>query len=86
VDREVIPNFPLLRNAIEQSGPWAGQSIEISPPWFVQSMRSRIEELDWKAVREDVSRFLPHRDQEGLALWTSEYFLYHLEKLASYLQ
>ncbi len=61
------------------------QSPRIRPSWFVERMRERIQQIDWRAVREDVRRFLPHRDQEGLNLWSSELFLYHANQMAGYL-
>lgn len=86
VDRRVTPNFHLLRNALAQVGPWAGQTLSVTPSWFVDRMRERIHELDWKAVREDVRRFVPERDQEGLTLWSEKFFLYHANQLAGYLK
>jgi len=85
VDRRVIPNLPLLQNALAQVGPWAGQPMCVTPSWFVERIRERIRKLDWKAVKEDVRRFLPQRDQEGLNLWGPEFFLYHADRMSEYL-
>jgi hypothetical protein len=86
VDRRVSPNFPLLQNALAQVGPWAGQPLQVTGDWFVEKMRERILELDWKAVREDVRRFLPLRDQQGLNLWSAQFFLYLADQMMEYLR
>ena len=85
VDRRVSPNFPLLQNALAQVGPWAGQPLQVTGDWFVEKMRERILELDWKAVREDVRRFLPLRDQQGLNLGSAQFFLYLPDQMMEYL-
>jgi hypothetical protein len=85
VDRKISPNFPLLSNALAQVGPWAGRPPRVTPSWFVEHIRERIRDLDWKAVRDDVSRFLPQRDQEGLKVWNAAFFLYHADRMADYL-
>jgi predicted nucleotidyltransferase component of viral defense system len=85
IDRRVSPNFPLLQNALAQVGPWAGQPLQVAPAWFVERMRERILELDWNALREDVRRFLPLRDQEGLNQWSAGLFLYLVDQMAEYL-
>jgi predicted nucleotidyltransferase component of viral defense system len=86
VDRKTKPNFALLQNALAQMGPWSDRTLSVTPSWFVDRMREHIRQLDWDAVREDVRRFLPERDQEGLNLWSAEFFLYHADQMAGYLK
>ena len=85
VSRKVAPEFGLLGNALDQQGPWAGRKVHVTPEWYLGAMRARIEGLDWGAARNDVERFLPAREQESLALWKPELFLYHLERLGELL-
>lgn len=83
--RKIVPDLNLTRNALYQQGPWAGQKIKITPRWLVERLRSRISELDWNTVRQDVQRFVPIREQDNLALWSMDFFSYQLDNLAEYL-
>lgn len=85
VSKKVVPELPLLGNALDQQGPWAGKNVPVTTDWLVKAMRCRIEEIDWEAARVDVSRFVPAREQEGIALWGPDLFLNRLELLANYL-
>lgn len=85
VAKQVRPRFDLLQNAIQQQGPWAGQDIQVGADWYIETMRSRIDEIDWATARQDVSRFIPDREQESLDLWDTNLFQYHLHRLAEYL-
>jgi predicted nucleotidyltransferase component of viral defense system len=85
VTRKIKPNFPLLRNALGQQGPWAGQDIDLSVDWFVKAIGAAIQQIDWNTASLDVQRFLPTREQESLGEWTVEFFLYQTERLKQYL-
>lgn len=80
--RIVLPNLELLANALNQQGPWAGTRPEVSVDWYLARMEKRIGEIDWKAAREDVARFIMSSEQESLALWSRELFVQQLERLA----
>jgi predicted nucleotidyltransferase component of viral defense system len=86
VSKRVVPDLPLLGNALDQVGPWAGQALQITPDWYVEALRTRITEIDWDAARQDVTRFIPANEQDSLSLWRAEFFLFHLDRLAEYLQ
>lgn len=86
VSRKAVPEFGLLANALDQQGPWAGAKVHVTAEWYLAAMRKRIGELDWATARSDVERFLPAREQEALALWKAELFLYHLERLGELLK
>src|SRR3546814_12973684 len=59
VAKGTAPNLPLLRAALIQAGPWAGdESIAVNMPWLKDALGSTIAGLDWKAAAEDVRRFL----------------------------
>jgi len=83
--KEIVPDWPLLRNALRQQGPWAGRDMPITPEWYRTALASRIEEIDWAATRDDVIRFVTAREREGIALWDRGLFLQQLERLARYL-
>ena len=82
INRSVLPELELLARALEQQGPWAGQNVQVSPEWYVEQMEVRIAEIDWGEARSDVERFVPAREQEGLSLWSADFFLYQLRRLA----
>jgi len=74
VSKKTKVNLEMLKNAIYQSGPWKGQEIDVTSDWLLESLTSKINSLDWKDVREDVSRFLKPDKQESLQLWSKEFF------------
>jgi predicted nucleotidyltransferase component of viral defense system len=80
VARKVGPDLELLRRALQQQGPWAGQSITVTPDWVQKTMADTIRSIDWDAARNDVRRFLPTREQEALPLWGKEFFLQYLAR------
>jgi hypothetical protein len=81
LNRNIRPNLKLLAHAIDQVGPWAGQSIVTTPKWFIEQLRETIRSIDWTTAKNDVQRFLPAREQDSLKLWDSDFFLYHADKL-----
>ncbi|MDD8043406.1 MAG: nucleotidyl transferase AbiEii/AbiGii toxin family protein [Verrucomicrobiota bacterium] len=81
VGRKVSPELALLQHAIEQHGPWAGKPMSVTWLWLIENLRTVIERIDWAVARQDVQRFLPLREQEGLKLWDVSFFLHHLSKL-----
>jgi predicted nucleotidyltransferase component of viral defense system len=84
VSKRVSPQLDLVGRALAQVGPWAGQDVEVTPEWYLGAMRNRIGEIDWEKARLDVSRFVPAGEQESIALWSHDLFLYHLDRLAGY--
>ena len=83
VGKDIVPLLPLLSNAVNQQGPWAGQGIGITPEWYVSALRARIEEVDWNAARADVSRFVAMQEAESIEQWRPLLFLQSLERLAA---
>ncbi len=82
VSKKVVPDFVLLGNALDQQGLWADRKVHVTAEWYVEAMRARIMEIDWDAARRDVTRFIPSREQDSIALWKPDLFLYHLDQLA----
>lgn len=83
VARKTRPDSALLANALHQSGPWAGQQIMVTPSWLRENMAAAIRRIDWAAARQDVQRFLPLSEQEGLRHWGTDFFLHHLDRLTA---
>ena len=83
--RRIEPDFQLLGNALRQQGPWKNERLEVTVPWFLGALREKIRTIDWGVARSDVQRFLPASEQEGLRLWSEEFFLYQAGLMEGYL-
>jgi predicted nucleotidyltransferase component of viral defense system len=79
--RRIEPDLELLRNALLQQGPWAGQTLQVTPEWFCDHMAAAIRGVDWREARLDVQRFVPAAEQPGLDNWGVDFFLYELEQV-----
>jgi hypothetical protein len=85
VNKKIAPDLKLLSRSIGQQASWSGKKIKVDPSWLKMSLKKRITEVNWKAARLDVERFVPLREQESLSLWSCEFFLHHLALLLQYL-
>ena len=81
VARKTSPDLALLGQALRQQGPWAGQQITVTMGWVRENMEAAIRRIDWTAARDDVQRFVPLREQEGLRAWSAEFFLFYLARM-----
>jgi len=80
--RKTRPDLELLRHALQQQGPWAGQKIAVTLRWVRENMDAAIRRIRWTAARDDVQRFLPLREQEGLRAWSADFFLHQLARMS----
>jgi hypothetical protein len=74
-------DLELLGRAVHQQGRWAGQAVAVTGSWVRDRMEAAIRRIDWAAARDDVSRFVPLREHEGLRSWSADFFLYWLARL-----
>jgi len=74
-------NYDFLTSAINQIGPWQGQSITVDRAWLLTELERTIVSINWKQVIEDVRRFVRVEEQPSLDLWSKELFLGQLDKL-----
>ncbi len=81
VQHKIQPNYTFLKNALEQSGSYQGQSISISNKWLTNELSKKIESLSWQAVANDVKQFLPNDFIHTLDTWNKDLFLALLRKL-----
>ena len=81
VDRIVKPNFDLLGSAIDQTGPWAGKGVDVTPRWYLENLALVVKSIDWRVARKDVERFLFARHRESVKLWNDDFFMFQLKKL-----
>lgn len=78
----VAPNLPLLRAALLQAGPWAGdQAIAVDMAWLTEALRNTITKIDWKAAADDVRRFLRPAELKSVDLWSERFFFAKLDRL-----
>jgi hypothetical protein len=81
VSRKVRINFTFLANALNQTGPWAGQNIQVDKDWVHKEMKKKILSVAWPEMKEELSRFLKPEALATLKVWDQEFFLDRLEKL-----
>lgn len=74
-------NYDFLTSAINQLGPWQGQSIAVDKAWLLNELEQKIISMNWKQAAEDVRRFVRVAEQPSLDLWSKELFLGQLDKL-----
>ena len=79
--RRTRPGLDLLGHALDQQGPWAGQQTTVTLRWVQDNLEAAIRRMDWTAARDDVQRFLPLREQEGIRAWSVDFFLYQLMRM-----
>lgn len=79
--RRTSVNYALLKAALNQFGPWRGKNVAPDRNWCVQQLRTRIEAMDWNAVRADVRRFVSYQELPSLDIWSTEFFNAQTDKL-----
>lgn len=77
----VSPNLALLKNALEQYGPWQGQTLNVDREWLVNALGEKISSINWKDAAVDVERFLNPVEQRTLSLWSERFYINKLKKL-----
>lgn len=75
-------NYGFLASALNQFGPWKGQSIAVDEAWLLNELEQKIRATNWKQAAEDVRRFVRVAEQPSLDLWGRELFLDQLSKLS----
>jgi len=81
INQKVVPNLHLLSNAINQHGPWAKQHLQVTPIWYINTLKEKIKTVDWEAAKKEVSPFLEESEKKNLMGWNKDFFDKHLEKL-----
>ena len=82
VRKKVRPNYKLLSSAINQMGPWQNKNVVVDKKWYVSKMSEKMHLIKWEDAKQDVSRFLKVSDQEGLKVWSQDFFLELLEAIS----
>ena len=81
VKQKVQPNYAHLQAALDQHGPWQGQSRVHDQSWVRSALVEKITSIDWKQAAEDVTRFLNSAEQKSLMLWSDRFFLKKVERV-----
>lgn len=81
ISQGISPNLELLNNALEQYGPWKGESLNVDREWLVNVLGEKISSVNWKDAAEDVERFLKPVEQKSLKLWSEKLYMSKLNKL-----
>ncbi len=81
VAQGVLPNLSLLKNALEQYGPWHGELLIVDSDWLAQALKEKITSIDWARAAEDVRRFLRPLERKSLDLWGERFFMSKTERL-----
>ena len=81
VKQHIHPNYAHLQAALDQHGPWAGQSLTVDQHWLINELLDKVTTIDWKEATEDVTRFLNVAEQRSLKLWSSRFFKNKVERI-----
>lgn len=74
-------NYALLKNALEQCGPFQGKNIDISASWLIPALEKKINSIDWTLAKEDVIKFIPENFIHTVGNWNNVLFLALLSKI-----
>lgn len=74
-------NYRRLSAALDQTGPWAGNGLAADRAWYINEMKKRIGEIDWKRATDDVAPFISSSEQSLLSKWNADFFITALERL-----
>ncbi|PHQ81250.1 MAG: hypothetical protein COB66_02715 [Coxiella sp. (in: Bacteria)] len=81
VSKRIAPNVLLLKNALKQNGPWEGQNIIVDTQWIIGALRNKVESINWKQAKQDISTFIKSNEQAALDVWGDAFFLAQVDKL-----
>lgn len=83
VSRQTPVNFLLLTHALQQKSAW--QNVTADPVWLLEALNIKIKNMDWDEAKKDIARFLRPRELSTLDLWSTEFFLSRVNKMAKFL-
>jgi len=75
------PNLPHLANALNQTGPWQGQSPLVDAQWLADALHAKIKTINWSLAAQDVAPFLNAAEQISLSLWSERFFADKVNRL-----
>lgn len=83
VSRKTQLNYLYLANGCQQSGLWKREEPMATKEWYLEAMTKKIKSIDWEEAKKDVARFLKPNALKSLEVWSQEFFLDRIQKLAA---
>lgn len=83
LNKQVKPNLLLLKNALNQCGPWEDQMVEINMDWLQKALIEKAHVIDWKMATHEVSRFVDELGRNSLKVWSADFFEQSIKQLPS---
>ncbi|MDE3055500.1 MAG: nucleotidyl transferase AbiEii/AbiGii toxin family protein [Verrucomicrobiota bacterium] len=74
-------NALLLKNALQQAGPYQNQVPPYRNNWLRAEFEKKIASLDWQRTRRDVEAFLYSEDRKFVENWNSQLFQSQIKKM-----
>ncbi|MBU1043481.1 MAG: nucleotidyl transferase AbiEii/AbiGii toxin family protein, partial [Candidatus Omnitrophica bacterium] len=82
ISHKIKMNWDFLSSALNQQGPWKGLKLKAERNWYTGEIAKRIERIDWNTSKQEMLRFLKPTAVAGLDVWSKEFFLDRLNRLA----
>lgn len=82
ISHRISVNETLLKNAVQQVGPWQGKEMIINTAWLKDALKQRIKTIQWEKAQQEVIPFLRQRETEQLNSWNTEFFLQCVDTIA----
>lgn len=82
VGRKTPVNLEHLLHALQQAGPYKASVRSICREWLCDALREKIQATDFSVAKSDVERFLRPTEARRLEVWSAEFFMSQLEKMA----
>ena len=83
ISHKIKMNWDFLSSALNQQGPWKGLKLKVERNWYTGEIAKRIERIDWNTSKQEMLRFLKPTAIPGLDVWSKEFFLDCLSRLAN---
>ncbi len=81
VKNNYSPNLKMLKNALNQAGPWQNQEILVDERFLKEVLIQKVRSLNWNDVRDDDVKFVSPSKAQSLDLWSVDFFENKIQKL-----
>ena len=81
VSHQVPVNYELLKNALDQLGPWQEKKLPIDSQWLKAALKERSKTIDWEKASQEVLPFLKQEDVKQLKFWSPDLFLQFVDRM-----
>ena len=76
-------NINMLKNALNQHGPWKDKQVDIDKEWLRKNLNQKIKSINWNDAKKDIDKFLRPEKKKSLQLWSEDFFLKMTDKFIS---